>query len=477
MKKYMLFSFLSILSLDASNLTTSNEPTISDLIQEIHSLKDEISSLKNSQKENKDAIEEVSDYTESVEAHQLKNKINFGLGFKTNLDNFNKKYADGSDVKNSNIWSNKLMLNMKADITKNMNFYGRLSMYKYWGSSIVHPYSYYDNMQGRVPSDSALYVERAYINWFFNKGSYLPMALTIGRQPSSDGPSNQFKNNSSRKGTYSALLYDGAADGIVLTANISQLISNPKSYLRFGYSKGYGYSETSQNVGNAFIGASNNDIKDTNVVGVFFDTSIPNIKDSLVQISYSHMYDIVANPLDENNSVNTNIGSLDLYGAMFEATNFQDSHLDLFVQFGYSVAHPNGNSYAKFGGLLSSVGDSSDKSGYATWTGLRYGFGNKQQYKFGLEYNYGSQNWINLTQGSFDIYNKLATRGSAYETYLMYVINRYANIRLGYVYIDYDYTRSGWFVGESEKISDSMVGASDVVENLQSIYLKMNINF
>jgi len=457
--------------------TTSQEKSIETLLQEVTLLKEKIASLQQTQNKNSEAIDELFDTTDDVEANMLKDKIKFGLDFKTYLDNFSKTYADGQSIKSSNIWSNKLMLNMKADITKNMNFYGRLSMYKYWGSSTIHPYTYYDNMQGRVPAGSSLYVERAYINWFFNTNSSLPMALTIGRQPSSDGPSNQFKDNTVRKGTYSALLYDGAADGLVFTANLSQLLHTPQTFLRVGYSKGFGYSETSNNVGNAFVGASNNDIEDTNVLGIFLDTPFFGIDNSLVQLSYSKMLDIVANPLENNSSSNTNIGTLDLYGAMLEATNFKNTNLDFFLQLGYSVAHPNGNSYLNYGGLLNSNGETSNKEGYSLWIGERYGFGEQQHFKIGLEYNHGSQNWINLTQGSFDVYNKLSTRGDAYETYFMYVINRYSNIRLGYIYIDYDYSGSGWFVGESQKIESSMQNAGANVSSLESLYLKMSLHF
>jgi hypothetical protein len=475
MKKNILFPILLVCNLSAFD--KAEQQSFDNLLNEVTQLKNEIATLKKNQKENTQAIEESVDFTENVEANLFKDKINFGINFKTNLENFSKKYADGDNVDSNNIWSNKLMINMKADITSNMNFYGRLSMYKYWGSNYIHPYTYYDNMQGRVPASSALYVERAYINWFLFKDSMLPIAFTIGRQPSSDGPSNQFKNNSTRKGTYSALLYDGAADGLVCTANISKIISLPQSFLRLGYSKGYGYSETSQNVGNPFVGASNTDIEDTNIFGLFFDTAIPNIKNSLIQLSYSKMINIVANPLDSNSDTNIDIGSVDLYGAMFELTNIKNTNLDLFAHFGYSIAHPNGNGYLNYGGLLSQTGDTSDKSGYATWLGLRYGLGEDQSYKVGFEYNYGSENWLNLTQGSFDIYNKLSTRGNAYEAYLMYVINRYANIRVGYINIDYNYTGSGWFVGESQKISSSMVNAENTLDKLDSIYLKMNVNF
>ena len=475
MKKILLSLITVTLSLSASS--AENTALLRSLTQEVKFLKQEVVTLKKSQTQNTQSIDDVYENIDSVEARSLQDKINFGLGFKTNIDNFSKTYADGHKVSSNNVWSNKLMLNMKADITENMNFYGRLSMYKYWGSSYIHPYTYYDNMQGRVPADSALYVERAYLNWFLFKETLLPIAFTIGRQPSSDGPSNQFKDNTVRKGTYSALLYDGAADGIVLTADISKIIKLPKSYLRFGYAKGFGYSETSQNVGNAFIGASNNDIKDTDVAGVFLDTTLPYMQNSLIQVSYSKMMNIVANPLDKNSSTNKNIGDVDLYGAMIELSNIKNTHLDFFAQYGHSHATPNSNSYLNYGGLLGDAGDRTSKDGDSFWIGSRYGFGEKQKYKLGLEYNQGSQNWINLTQGSFDIYNKLATRGDAFEAYMMYAINRYANLRLGYVNIDYKYTRSGWFVGKSESINSSSVNAQNTLDSLASVYLKMSVYF
>ena len=474
------FIALSTLTLSANSTTDAKLDAMS---QQIVELQKEIKTLKAQQNEMKENTDDNYAYIEEVEAKQFRDKIHFSLGFKTNLDNFQKKYADGHTVRSNNIWSSKLMLNMQADITKHMNFYGRLSMYKYWGSSTIHPFTYYDNMQGRVPADSGLYVERAYINWFISPDSLIPFTVTIGRQPSSDGPSNQFKDNTTRKGTYSALLYDGAADGVVLSTDLSKLTTIPNTVLRVGYAKGYAYSESSPYATNAFVGPANNDVKDTNVLGIFLDTSVKGVENSLIQLSYSRMFDIIANPLDTNttNHNNPNIGDVDMYGAMIEFTDFKDTHLDMFAQFGYSVAHPNGESYSVMGhdiGLLSENGDTSTKSGYAAWLGGRYGFGEKQKYKLGLEYNYGSKNWINLTQGSFDIYNKLATRGNAYEGYLMYVINRYANLRLGYIYIDYHYTRSGWFVGESKSIGSlGKQSAANTVDSLDSIYLKLNVHF
>ena len=469
----LLFPFVT---LHATQNTPSQE-SLQTLTQKVEQLQKELQAYKKEQQMNSDSmsdtINDLYDYTESVETMTLEDKLKFGLRFKVNNDNINKKYSDGTKVKTNNIWSSKLMLKMKANITDSMFFYGRLSMYNYWGNSAVHPYSMYNNMQGRAPASSVLFVERAYLNWFFFKDTNLPLALTIGRLPTSDGPSNQYRDNTTRKGTYSALLYDGAADGIVATANISQLVGVAKTYLRFGYAKGFQYTEQTMGVQNAFIGPSDNKLTDTNVYGIFLETSLPSVTNSQVQLSYSKMVDAIANPLDTNTTRNTNIGDIDLYGAMIELPNLKDSHLDIFTHVGLSVAYPSGDGYLNYGGLLSDAGDTSSKKGHAYWLGTRYGFGEDQHYKVGFEYNHGSKNWVNLTQGAFDIYNKLATRGDVYEVYAMYVINRYANLRLGYICLDYDYTGSGWFVGKPEQVSDT----ENALDKVDSIYLKMSVNF
>ena len=477
MNKYVITSLLLALSLNAMD---SRDLAIEKLLKEVELLKKSVSDLKRNQiivqkNQSKDEsyVDELYDFTENIETRTLEDKLKFGIAFKTSIDNFSKTYADGHKVNTNNIWSSKLMLNVKADITSDMKFYSRLSMFKYWGGGIKHPYSYYDNIQGRVPADSSLYVERAYLDWLFNKHSYIPMAITIGRQPSGDGPSHQFKDDTARKATYSALLYDGAADGIVFTLDVSKLISNKSSFFRFGYAKGFGYTEDSTTVGNAYIGASDNDIKDTNVYGLFFDTTIPNIKNSLIQLSYSKIDNIIANQLDKEENVN--IGDVNMYGAMVEIKNLKNSNIDLFLHYGHIETNPNTQTYKTYGGLLSSADDLSSKSGDAFWVGSRYGFGDKQKYKIGLEYNHGSKNWISLTQGSFDLCNKLSTRGEAFEAYGMYKVNRYANIRLGYINIDYNYTGSGWFIGESTNINSS--DSKDVLKRLQAIYLKLSVNY
>jgi len=456
----------------------ATDEKIDKLTQEVQELKKELSALKEQQQND---IDDLYDFTESVETRILEDKIKFSLGLKFGDDFITKHYLNGVTVHSNNLLNTKFMLGMYAKITEDLNFHGRLSMYKYWGSSRVHSYSYFDNMQGRVPSSSGLYVERAYINWFIVQDAMIPVALTIGRQPSSDGPSHQFKDNLQRKATYSALLYDGAADGAVLTLNLSKVLLD-KTYMRLGYSKGFGYVNSDQYVGNAYIGASNSDIKDTNLYGVFFDTALPNVENSLVQLSYSRMNDIIANPLDINYTNNQNIGDMDLFGVMVEVSDFQESGLDLFAHYGYNKSHPNGATYVDpAGNVVGLLGDGTQsKSGSAYWLGGRYALDKQGQYRIGFEYNHGSQNWVSLTQGAYDLYNKLATRGDVYETYISYIPNRYLNFRLGYLDINYKYRGSGWFIGDATPLDVAASSSSNtqcIVDKLHAIYLKMNVNY
>ncbi len=425
-------------------------------------------------------LDDLDDKVDGVETRTLMDKIDFHLGFRVKMNNFDKKMADGSKISSYNLWSTKFMLGMSADITEKMKFHGRLSMYKYWADSTKHIYSEYDNMQGRVPSDSSVYLERAYIDWYFDVG--VPSALTIGRQPSADGPSHQYKENTTRKSTYSALVFDGASDGIVYTADISKLTNIDDARLRFAYGKGFQKDETRVGVRNAFIGSQNDQLKDTNVYGAFFESHISTLSQSLFQMGYVHMGDVIANAMDTKPEHNKNLGDIDFIGMMVQATNIKDKGIDLFAHMGMSLSKPSRKIYSyngqNFGLLKDTLEDTTDKNGYAFWLGGRYTLENLHQSKIGFEYNRGTKYWVTATQGSYDVYNKLATRGSAYELYGIYPINRYSFIKLGAVYIDYDYTDSGWYQKKPHKIADlSPTQQSSVVDTLQSIYLQFSVRF
>jgi len=450
---------------------TQNDNEIKQLKKQINDLKSELEDYD---------LDDMSDRLDRVETRSLVDKIAFSLGFKTRIDNYERKMADNNKETSLNVWSEKVYLNMKTKISDNMKFHGRLSMQKYWADSGMHPYSYFDPMQGRTnDSSSALYIERAYIDWRLNPKSAVPVTLTIGRQPSSDGPSFNIMDNTTRKSTYSALAFDGAADGIVATFNTSKYISS--SNFKLAYGKGYQAKEFS-------------DLSDTNVAGILFEKHLSDsiAQSSLFQIGYIKVTDMVADMsnmagANHTNPNTGNIGDMDLYGAMLELQKIKNSKFDAFIHIALNKAKPNGKVMAldlngdgvvdgTYGLLTNTAGDTKTKHGSAFWIGTKYTINKFHQ--VGLEYNHGSKYWIAMTQGSHDPYNKLATRGNAIEGYYNYIINRNSFIRFGIVNIDYQYTGSGWHIGAPMK-TDSLPAAyqSNTVKRLTDYYINFNVLF
>lgn len=449
------------------------EPTNAELLEKIESMQKQIEQFQSNQDDNYDEFDERID---GVETATLTDKIDFGVEFRTRVDFFEGTEAGGADYSDNNIWSNRLRLNMGAKIADNMKFTGRLSMYKNWADSNINMFSNMDPMQGRRPNDSSLFVERAYVDWTLFKGD-IPLVLTIGRQPSSDGPSHQFKDNTVRKSTYSALSFDGAADGIVATIPLNKISGIDGMAVRLGYGKGFQDSSSMSYVGNP------NGIADSNVMGLFFDSGL-GMEGSLLQLSAVQATDVVSNVPGDNK----NIGDIVLYTAMLEFTNIAQSNLDLFAHYAISQSKPNGEyslmnpgtvpgpDNPPLGLLTSTPGDTKQKNGAAFWIGARYtveadALNNP---RIGAEYNQGDNNWFSFTQGSNDLTNKLATRGSAAEVYYIQPINRYAFLRLGAQMIDYKYTGSGYQIGAPMEVSDMNGGALDKLDNY---YLLFNMAY
>ena len=422
-------------------------------------------------------VNEMDERLETVETRTIVDRISLGLGMRVEMNNMSTTYANGTSPANEDpIFRTKLNLNMKSDIADNLKFTGRLSSYKNWGDSNPDEMAMasMDAKQGRTPDNSSeLYVERAYLDWALNNGSDYPMFLTIGRQPSSDGPSYQIKEGTTRKGTYDALAFDGAADGIVFTSNLDKLLPGTTS-LRFAYG--------TPNNGSTYNSAN---MTDTKVSGIFLDKTCSLIStDHLIQIYAVNAKDLMGNPA--LGTTDANIGDLSIAGGMFEIQNL--AGFDFFAHYASSTAKPNGKTVDADGatvgmgmdtlGLLSSSSTTTEASGNAIWLGTQYSMGD---WSLGAEYNKGSENWFSFTFSPNDPINKLATRGTATEFYVSKKINKYANVRIGHVAIDYDYTGSGSWLGTPTATNDSrVVGAPAGMQQVKeqtNTYLTFNVLF
>jgi len=398
----------------------------------------------------------------------------------------------GGDQENDTLMTNRLRLNMRVKATEDLEFKGRLAMYKAWGmqstpEGLADGYPIFDGNTTRTPNDSALYVDRAFVNW--NNIGGAPVWFSIGRRPTTDGPPAQLRmDNDTRMATPIAYMdypFDGISLGYGYDWGIDALGSGR---IRFCYGRGFENGLQSEN--------DPTNLDDTDFAGFNWDvfqkgSRLFNIQTFGVYNLFN--YPAFADPFVRYGaSQNPPMGygpQKDLGQLYHTSSVYMDKvkNLNYFVAGGWSHSDPNGN--GMFNDPLSGGPNTNAENGYNFYAGVRYDLDNLKL-KLGAEYNYGSQYWVAFAPGNDDLYKaKLATRGNAYELYLIYdlptgeAISKYAKtfMRLGWQYYDYnysggsDYNLKPYDLG-SEKNQLQMLGLNPV-ESANQVYLTFEAYF
>jgi hypothetical protein len=428
---------------------------------------------------------------------------------------------DESDINNDILYDSRLRLNMKAKVWDNVNFAGRLAMYKNWGDStgtqVFDSWRAFsmDGTSGGNTSSDVLHVDRAYMDW--NNISDSGFYLSIGRRPSTYGPPTEIRENELRGGTPTGNVMNLNFDGITIGRSLEDWTGIEGMVARFCYGQGF---ESEWGNGELF-----NDIttKDTHFAGFNFDlyndgtnflqTTIftaQDINDGFKgTIAFPTQYGELFAPTlykDMQKFPNfnfvtrvqpsTTIGDINLAGLVY--TRKEDNGFTWFGSAGWTQMRPNGNA-GMFGGMgtdavfeaeLNSDGTEimmvpktatadKNRNGYGFYAGLQvpapYG-------KFGLEYNYGSKYWTPFTQNQDDsLGSKLATRGHVGEAYYIFDINPKMFIKLAGLYYDFEYTNSGSPVGKPQKVDDVKDGTAyslmPVIDTAYDLNASLTVQF
>ena len=401
------------------------------------------------------------------------------------------------DVDSDTLMTNRLRLSMKVQATENMGFKGRLAMYKTWGmqsnpaAPFGSPYTLdsfqIDGNTTRQPVNSNLYVDRAIFNW--TSIADQPIWLSVGRRPTTDGPPAQLRMGTDERMAspieYMDYAFDGATVGYAYQWG-SEALGTGK--VRFCYGRGFE------------DGLSTNQLNDMDFAGFNIDVLESGYR--FLNIQMFEAFNIIntpdgavfPNPLELSGLVNGN-GVLDQanLGNIYHNTIvYMDRVADLnfFVAGGWSRTDPSG--YDELGNSLlgSWWAPLEAQDGYSFYAGVRYDL-DDIRLKLGLEYNYGSENWISMTPAHDDMYNsKLAARGHVAELYMLYdlptgeALSKYAKafMRLGYQYYKYDYTGSGSWLGGPVDIDDLATDPLTAqfypaVDDQQQVYLTFEVFF
>ncbi|MDD3816117.1 MAG: DUF3373 family protein, partial [Desulfocapsaceae bacterium] len=465
-KKFSMLALAGLIALPALALAGVG-PKSSDLDRKIENLSSQLDQLKaqmavqaeaNAATKSKvgDLNNTVTSFSERAEDWDLAARFKLNGDFRSRMDFYNADTVFGNTLENDTLFTNRLRLNMRVGVTENVDFKGRLAMYKVWGMQSAFQddsgaeWPQFDGNSTRTPSDNALRVDRAFVN--FNNIAGAPVWFSIGRRPTTDGnPANLRMNLTERAGT--PLIMDYAFDGISM-----------------GYAYKWGGDLGSGRVrvcyGRAFedgLQVDGDPLNDTDFIGMSWDIlkkgdrflyaqsflaanvfSYPNWQDPFIAYAASF-------PTSEGG-----------YGDRLNVGNLQDSgitymdkvaNLNYFVAGGWTRTDPNENGMFNdyVGMMMGQVGPNQDsENGYHVHVGLRYDI-DQAGLKIGAEWNYGSQYWIGMTPGHDDLYqSKIAARGNVYEVYGIYdlpmgeKISKYAKtfVRLGYQHYEYDYAGS-----------------------------------
>lgn len=353
----------------------------------------------------------------------------------------------GGNQSNDTMLTNRLRLNMRAKATEDLEFKGRLAMYKAWGMQSApdnrdDAFPVFDGNTSRTPNDSALYVDRAFVNW--NNIGGAPVWFSVGRRPTTDGPPAQLRmDNDSRNATPPAFM-DYPFDGLSLGYGYdwgNDALGTGK--LRFCY--GRGFENGLQN------NISSTSISDTDFAGFSWDIFQQGPR--FLNVQTFGAFNLFNYPVFSDSATNQNFSTLmgdrkNLGNIYHTSGMYMDkvSNLNYFIGGGWSHSKPNDN--GMFNDRAIGSIDTNSEDGYSIYTGVRYDMDNLGL-KIGAEYNYGSQYWVAFSPGHDDLYmSKLATRGNAYELYMIYdlptgaAISRYAKtfMRLGWQYYNYNYS-------------------------------------
>ena len=420
------------------------------------------------------------------------------------------------DANNDIIYTNKFRLDMKARVNEDLQFHGRLAAYKVYGDSTGLKFNQgslgdvtFDGNTSSLPHGDTIHLERAYFVYGKEYGD-VPISLSLGRRPSTEGPPLEYGNYSEVGGSPFATIINWQFDGASLTFGLEDVIGVPGASFKLcygvGFESGWGNSSSLNYMGP--------ELEDVHMLG--FISDLYNNGNSSLMLNYAHAWDITdgftgttvmpfivakqdtngdgdAEYYFEQNSGGfvsrlepmTNIGDWDAASLLFRTSLDEEiADIDFFLAGSWTHTDPTRVSsnpfYEMMGmGLLSSNGDLETRDGYSIYAGALFPMPFKG--RLGLEYNWGSKYWFNFT-GAEDslIGSKLAVRGDVYEAYYIQpIIQKNFFLRLGTQYYDYKYTGSGNPLGKPVRLSSASAldTINPVADEVWNYYLSATLNF
>lgn len=443
-------------------------------------------------------LADLEDRLDEIEFQSGLDKIKFGLDFSTgggeSWYKISERYSGTTLIPEQkysahNKWGMELHLNMNAPINDYTKFYGRLSMAKNYGmmdTNGVHQPLDIDAGRDLRSSGQSLYVTRAYVDLFLSK----EIVATLGRQPGTDGPGSNLRNNALRQATYPALLFNTLGDAAVISYK-PRFLRQLQFVVRGAYGKIY--QADSQGVVRDWT--SKQDALDSDLYYASMEIQ-PYLgflgKNSLIMLSYTRLSNLALDLSALNSAIGVkNLGDTDLMNLHFESYQAFGLPLNYFVsgsymkgsgarEISFTAQVPMANTTT---GQISNVEREvnlgklfNEETAFAVHAGLRYDF--HRYFKLGGEYFYGSQYWYTVTRASFnDPLNIRATRGQAFDVYVITQLDRNQFFRLSYTHIQNKWNNRGLPFGGAYGTNDEDKAKGGYESTADNVMLIYNVKF
>ena len=420
-----------------------------------------------------DIEESIAELTRSTSGSHLK----FGVDYRFAIDNLNYTMADGSTAANDAFMTNRLWINTFWKATDTLSFRAQLAYNKAFGqrSGASDPTSNqaetFDWIASENPYDDTLRVKSAY---FFYKndtfiGTDIPWTFSIGRRPSTNGHLINFRDDDHASSPLAHLInveFDGLSSKFVLNESTNTSIK---------FCGGRGQTNATAKFTATPYDTDENSNDAIDLGGVIV---VP-YNDGQYSLNTMYFYannliDLV-NPMDQTAGFATVGGlhgataNLTINGIGNEINDFLDETI-FFVSGAWTKTDPD----ADQGMLGSDLGES--KTGYSYWIGTQFPSFTEDG-RIGLEFNHGSKYFRSITYAEDTMAgSKIATRGNAFEAYMTeYLVEDILSLQLRYTYIDYEFSGSNGFFGNTTGTAISMDDAvafemgNQVVDTAQDI--------
>ena len=426
---------------------------------------------------NEDRITELEEAVSDLSRATSGNHLKFKVDYRFAIENMKYDMADGSKQENDAFMTNRLWIDMGYKATNNLSFKGQLAYNKAFGArsgasnSANNAFEAFDWIANENAYDDQIRVRQAYFLWqeqeFF--GTDIPWTFSVGRRPSTNGHLINFRDDDHASSPLAHGInveFDGASARFTLDKDLGTSIK---------FCAGRGMSNAAPKFSSAPY-AQNNDNTDIDLAGLIF---VPyNDRQYSINMMYYYANNLidVIDPIDYTKGFDTVGGmhsgtaNITINGIGNEWSEFLDE-TTFFISGAFSKTDPKDNE-----GMLGSENGES-KTGYSYWLGTQFPSLISEDGRWGMEFNHGSQYWRAITYGEdTNIGSKIAARGDAYEAYMTeYLVEDILSIQLRYTYIDYDYTGSNGFFGNTSGNSMSIEEAvaagqgASIVETAQDI--------